>query len=154
MALNSSQDAIIDNRRRQVASLRLRGLTQREIMAALEKNGVINPHSGNSWQLGTINGDIKALEAEWHKEAIADIQEHKARVLAELSEVKRAAWGSKEYKTILDALKQERDLLGLDMPTKVDVTWRDKLPPNTDPNEVIRQFRAIMQQAANATKPD
>lgn len=37
---------------------------------------------------------------------------------------------------------------------KVDITWRDKLPPNTDPNEVIRQFREMMQQAANATKSD
>jgi len=35
---------------------------------------------------------------------------------------------------------------------KVDVTWRDKLPPNIDANEVIQQFRAIMQQAANVTK--
>lgn len=35
---------------------------------------------------------------------------------------------------------------------KVELSWRDKLPPNTDANEVIRQFRAIMQQAANVTK--
>lgn len=50
------------------------------------------------------------------------------------------------------ALKAIREMFGVDASTKVDITWRDKLPPNTDPNEVIRQFRAIMQQAANQDK--
>jgi len=34
----------------------------------------------------------------------------------------------------------------------VSLTWQDSLPPNTNPNDVINQFRAIMQQAANAHK--
>ena len=32
----------------------------------------------------------------------------------------------------------------------VSLTWQDSLPPNTNPNDVINQFRAIIQQAANA----
>lgn len=37
---------------------------------------------------------------------------------------------------------------------KVELSWRDKLPPDVNPDEVKRQFIAIMQQAANATKSD
>lgn len=29
-----------------------------------------------------------------------------------------------------------------------ELSWRDKLPPDVDANEVVRQFRAVMQQAA------
>jgi phage terminase small subunit len=35
---------------------------------------------------------------------------------------------------------------------KVEISWRDRLPPNTDADEVKRQFIAAMQQAADAPK--
>lgn len=37
---------------------------------------------------------------------------------------------------------------------KIEISWRDKLPPDVDADEVKRQFVAIMQQAAHATKSD
>jgi len=104
MALNTSKRAIIDNRRREVAELRLRGKTQREIAQEV------------GCSLGSVNGDLKALRKAWQAAALETITEHQSRVLAEISEVKREAWGaeSPELRTVLAALQQERALLGLD----------------------------------------
>lgn len=112
MPLNTSQDAIIDNRRRLVASLRLRGATQREIVNQLDLNGQRNPKTGKPWSLGIVNSDLQALEAQWKSEAAKDISDHKARQLAELGEVKRAGWGVKDLSSVLRAIKQEAEILG------------------------------------------
>jgi hypothetical protein len=124
MALNGSRQAIIDHRRRQVANLRLRGATQREIVEALEEQENINPSTGKAWSLGIINSDIKALDKEWKEAALRDVSEHKAQVLAELREVRRVAWGKdkEDLSIILRSLKQESELLGLDEPHGVDLT--------------------------------
>lgn len=118
MPWNNSKQAIIDNRRRQVAILRLRGLTQREIVATLEKQGAINPDTAEPWALGTINSDLKALDNEWREAAAAAIDEHKARQLAELNEVRRAAWGAKDLATVLKVIKQEADIIGTNAPVR------------------------------------
>lgn len=111
MALNTSQAEIIDARRRKVAALRLRGITQREIVAALQAQG-------ETWSLGTINHDIDALKAEWRAERLQDTAEKQAEVLAEIREARRAAWGAKDLGAVYQGLKQERELLGLDAPIK------------------------------------
>ncbi len=46
MALNSSKKAVIKHRREAVAKLRLRGLTQREIVDKLTSEGLVNPETG------------------------------------------------------------------------------------------------------------
>lgn len=152
MPYNNSRQAIIDNRRRQVAILRLRGMTQREIIATLERQGVVNPATGQPWSLGIINIDLKALDAEWRAEAAKAIDEHKARQLAELNEVRRAAWAAKDLVTVLRVLKQEADILGTAAAIKVH--WQDTLPDGYDANEVLRQFTAMMMLAAKDDSAD
>jgi hypothetical protein len=114
--------AVIAERRRLVAAMRLRGADQRAIVGALAKGGHRNPETGKPWSLGTVNADCQALEAEWRAAALADTTEHQGRVWAELSEVKRAAWQEHDLQAVLRALKQECDLLGLNAPERVDLS--------------------------------
>ena len=121
MALNGSKQSIIDHRRQLVARLRLRGASSRDIVDALPKQ-TLNDSTGLPWSLGTIHYDIKAIEDEWQQSAQIDIAQHKANVLAELEEVKRRAWASTDMGTVLKAIAQHRALMGLDAPSKTDVT--------------------------------
>jgi len=128
MSLNNSQQAIIDNRRRQVAILRLRGLTQREIVSTLAGQGIINIKTKKPWSLGIINRDLSALEAEWRAEAGRAMDEHKAQQLAELNEVRRSAWSNKDLTTVLKVIKQESDILGTNAPLRQEVTGAEGQP--------------------------
>lgn len=119
---NYSRQAITIYRRRQVAALILRGLSQREVRAALTEKAIINPKSLKPWSIGVINKDVKRLRKEWAEAAAQDIAEYKAGVLAELQEVKRAAWTERQYRLVLKALEQECRLLGLDKPVGIDIT--------------------------------
>ena len=100
----------------------LRGLTQREIVKALDHSGVINPKTGNPYNLSQINRDLKAIRAEWRAERLESIDEHIAVMLAEIREVRRRAWANQDLDTVLKCTKQERDLLGLDQPQKQQLT--------------------------------
>jgi hypothetical protein len=120
MAVKRPLQAIQDDRRRDVARLRLQGLTHREIIAGLGHN----PKTAAPWSIGVINKDLQAIHSQWKAAAVADIAEHKARVLAELAEVKRAAWTDKDLANLLRALKQEADLLGLNEPVLQDTIVR------------------------------
>lgn len=120
MSVKRPLQAQQDERRENVARLRLQGKTHREIIAALGDN----PKTKRPWSLGVINKDLQAIHAAWKASAVADIAEHKARVLAELSEVKRAAWEAKDLANLLRALQQETRLLGLDEPIAQDTTIR------------------------------
>jgi hypothetical protein len=124
MTLNTSDEEVIAARRHRVARLRLRNATQREIAQTL------------SCSLGTVNGDLAALRQEWREAAAVDIADHQARVLAELQEVRRMAWAQpagKGLPLVLQSLKQECALLGLDMqpgtlmPGNLEITlrWHD-----------------------------
>lgn len=118
-------------RRELVARLRIRGLSQREIVDALAKGApdrpaLLNPQTGEAWTLGTINSDCKALDALWLERSYETIAEHKARVLASLREVERAAWTAKDINGVLRALKQECDLLGLDAPRQYEFLLRQE----------------------------
>lgn len=114
MALNASGQAAADHRRRMVASFRLRGLTQREIVEALVGEGCLNPKTGEAWSLGIVNRDLQALSDAWKREAAGQTAELKARNLAELRELRRMAWEDKKHYAILQGLKQEAELLGLE----------------------------------------
>jgi hypothetical protein len=111
-------------RQQKVAQLDLRGLTQREIVKALEKQRIINPNTGKSWSLATVNSDLKELEARYREEALKDRTSKKAHLNAELQELKRAAWSTKDLRLVADLLRQERQLFGLDAPANVNVNGR------------------------------
>lgn len=125
MALNNSKNAIIDRRRLDVAQLRLRGLTQREIEEQLKTARKVNPKTGKPWSLGTINGDLAALSEQWQKEATAEIAELKAQQLAEIRAARRQAWVDKDIAQIRQLIKLEMDLLGTEAPKRNELTGAD-----------------------------
>ena len=125
MPLNRSKTAVIEHRRRIVASLRLRGYTVREIQAALPKQDIINEKDGKDWAIGTIASDMKANEAAWKEAALIDVVQHKANVLAEVREARRAAWRADRIGLVLKALDDERKLFGLDAPTRSELSGPD-----------------------------
>ena len=104
--------AIIDDRRRKVAALRLRKLSLREIEKKLAEEGVVNPNTGKPWGLGTIARDMEALEHQWRREAAADVAQLKALELAEINEVKRSCWGLGRPDLVLDAIALEAKIGG------------------------------------------
>jgi len=113
-----SKQAVIDERRRHVASMRLRGMTQREIEENLPRLKIINAETGKPYSLGTINSDLQAIRQQWRDSATQDMAEHVARIIAELTEIKRAAWAEKSYGDILRAIEKECKILGIDSPDK------------------------------------
>ena len=111
-------------RRQQVARLRLRGLSIRDIVQALAMPplSLTDPKTGKAYSIATIHRDLKAIEAEWKASAQADIAAWKAKQLAEIAELKRAAWLEKDLTTVLSALKQEVEITGTKAKTETDIT--------------------------------
>ncbi len=91
-------------------------MSQRQIVTALDRQRVINPKTRKPWSLGTVNADVKALEAEWEEAALQDTFRRKSKVNAELQELKRAAWADRDHRLVGEVLKQERQLFNLDEP--------------------------------------
>lgn len=109
-------------RRSHVAALLIRGFTQRQIVDGLREMADFNPATEEGWTLYTVHKDIMHLRAEWQKEALADIIQHKANRLAELAELKRVAWKDKHFSLVLQIIRQENEMLGLNAPVKIDAS--------------------------------
>lgn len=92
-----------DIRRLRVASLHLRGLAPLEIHAAVKKSGL-------PAELDVVCADIAFVEAVWRTEVQVTPTQHRARLLAELREARRAAWAASDLKAVLQSLKQEAEL--------------------------------------------
>jgi len=123
MTLNTSKREEVARRRLWVGRLRARGLTMREIVEYLPQlREAIVRRDGSAYSLGTIHGDCKALDKEWHDFAIQAIDEHKKRLLSEINEVKRRAHEAKDLRAVLAAMQQEASLLGTDAPRKIAPT--------------------------------
>lgn len=116
MAPNTSRALIIEDRRREVAALRRRRLTMRQIVAALHTAGRVNPANGRPWSLYTVKTDLDALEQAARTEALKDTSEHKAEILADYQELLRLAWSERRYEDARRILKDTRELLGTDAP--------------------------------------
>ena len=127
MALNSSNKDVIAQRRMLVARARLRGITQREIVKALEAQGSVNPKTGIPWTWVTVHTDIKAIEKAWREEMLRDTSEHKARSLAELAEIKRRGWSQDDIDLVLKALTQERAVIGADAPQQININVQQEI---------------------------
>ena len=121
MALNTANEAIEARRKDLVMALVLRGRTQREIQQALGQQ-ILNPATNEPYSLGTINGDIKDLKRKWQKDASESIEKHKARQLAEISEVKRQAWNDKDTSTVLRSLDLEANIIGTKAASRQEVS--------------------------------
>jgi|SRR5581483_1753264 len=149
MGRNAAADAA-DHRRARVAHHRLRRLSVREIAAELEREGLRNPETGEPWTWVTVHRDCQALARRWQREALADTAPLKAELWAELRAVRRQAWTDGDLATVLRALKQEAELLGLDAPVKVDVVAyvRDLAArEGLDPDEAVATAERILRDA-------
>lgn len=142
--MSTAYDALIAERRRLVAQMRLRGLSVREIHAGFEKMArdpaanhiVTNPETRGIWSIGTIHADLKELEAEWREDAVRDIAAHKAQLHAELQHVKAQAWQDKDTTNVLRAIEQQRKLLGADAPQQTQlggIPGAEPIPLLVDP---------------------
>lgn len=150
MALSTSNQDAIQLRREAVASLRLRGLSQREITVALASQNppIVNPTTGEPYSSITIKNDLDALKAEWRANASVDTAEHMARQLAELWNIKRAAWGAKDPELALKALDREMKLTGTvtsGLTVNINIALIERLVTVAkelaiDPNEALNQF--------------
>ena len=119
MSRNGSQKDVELQRREAVSRLRLRGLSFREIVVALERQTEIrNRKTGLPYSICTIHKDMKWAEEQWHLHAVKDVAEHKKRILAELAELKRAGWTEKDYATVIKALAKECEVIGVNAPIK------------------------------------
>lgn len=118
MTLSTANKDAIELRRERVAQLRLRGLSSREIALALaqgDKNGkgrMLNPETGEPYTHTTIQNDLKALKDQWRESAGVATDEHQARQLAEIQEIKRMAWQQQNGNLALQALDREMKLTG------------------------------------------
>jgi len=100
-------------RRKIVSSAKARGMSDADILIMLEEEDILNPDTGEPYSLQTIASDSRALEEQWQDEMMEDITFHRARVLAELRELKAAAWEANKLSIVSRAIDQEVDLLGL-----------------------------------------
>ena len=133
---------VLETRRALVAPLLVRHMTERQITKALMQQGERNPENNEPWTRGTIHADIAHLLASWRTIAVEGISEAKGRVLAQIREVEREAWLARNYNLLLRALKDERELLGLDAPLKADIehTVRGVAEElGIDPDDAVRE---------------
>ena len=114
---NSSHQTVIAKRRENVGRLRLRGLSQREIVEALFKL----PADPVKVSLGTVNRDLQVIEGQWRDNAIRDIGEYQSQQLAEIAEAKRRCWQEGDLPTLARFLKLEADIRGTNAPAQVEV---------------------------------
>jgi hypothetical protein len=142
--INISSPEVIERRRSLVASMVARGGTCREIAFRLEKAGEINPETGEAWNYATISRDIVALREDWKAEAAKTIEEHKGRVLAEIIAVKADAWKKGELRTVLEAIKGERQILGLDAPTRVETKTELKTAADYTDDELAAMIMEVL----------
>lgn len=117
-------------RRERVAALTLRGFTAREIVAALGRgeNALLNPRTGRPYALGSIARDLAVLKRRWLEASNDNYAAAKARHLAEIGALKRAAWAAGDLAALARALDREARVWGFDAPGKHELTGAEGGP--------------------------
>lgn len=112
----------IAQRRRKVAELYLRRMTQMEIGQLLDVDQK------------TVSRDLVALKAQWRKDASAEVDARIAREAAELDEMERdaaikfnASGDVAFLNTRLKIKERKAKLFGYDQPTKLSITEIDAI---------------------------
>lgn len=127
--LSIQERDLLLKRRDVVTSLWARGLSQREIQASMANPNnpsfMVNPETGAPYELATINRDIRFVRARREASIDASVEEHKARQLIEIDELRRAAWAKKDLKSVATAIDLEMKLTGT-ISTKLDVNLKRK----------------------------
>lgn len=141
---NRSDEHLMAMRRKAVSTARLRGMTCEQIAGLLAEQGITNPRTEEPWSISTINKDLKAIEEEWKEETFKGISDHRARVLAEIQEVKRSAWMAGKHSIVLRAIDQEVGLLGLNELERMGVEIALANLLKGFPKEIADQLKAIL----------
>ncbi len=128
--MSNSQPNLIEARRERVAALTLRGFTAREIVAALGhgENALLNPKTGRPYSIGSIARDLMALKRRWLEASQENYAAAKARHLAEIGALKRAAWAAGDLAALARALDREARVWGFDAPGKHELTGAEGEP--------------------------
>jgi len=113
VAIRRSEEHTRVLRQKIVSSCKLRGMNNQDITVFLSEQGVINPRTNAPYCGLTVAKDLKEIESRWKDEMLVNISDHRARVMAEIGEVKAAAWKTGKLSLVLRAIDQEVGLLGL-----------------------------------------
>ena len=103
-------------RKRLVSSLLLwePSLTTREIAAKLEAETDLEKHSvnpnGSAWSHATIASDIMEVRAAWKQEAVRDLGEVRAELIAKYREMLSETWKQRDWNAVAAALKGLREV--------------------------------------------
>jgi hypothetical protein len=85
---------MIDDRRARVARCKVQGLSIRQSIAALAKDGCVNPDTKKPWAVSAIQADLVHLTGIWQASAIEDITLARGLELAKLDQLEREAWAA------------------------------------------------------------
>ena len=113
---------LIIARREQVARLRLKGLSQREIVRELAEMGVLNPETGKHYKVMSINRDCQELDREWRERQAADTDQLRGTQLAEIREARRVAWKNNDLNAVYRGMELEIKLLGTAAPDRSEIS--------------------------------
>ena len=141
--------ALEDARRSRVAALHVRGLSEREIVAALGAgdNPITNPQTGEPYSLTTIHNDLDFLRMSWRAAAAAEYGDLKGQQLAELRALRRAAWAVGDREGVRKCLVDEVKLTGTAAPFKVaptDPTGNEEYSGGWSDDELEFRLRALL----------
>lgn len=144
MALRRLDEHVILLRQSIVSSARARGMTIAAITSLLSEKGVLNPRTEVPYSSQTIGKDIREIEERWREKMLVDVFDHRARVLAELREVKTAGWSTGKHSIILRAIEQEVNLLGLNELERMGIEIALANLLKGFPREVADQLKALL----------
>jgi hypothetical protein len=124
---------VTEKRREIVATLMARGMRQAEVVIQLgtkeilrggefvnNSSYIVNPNTLQPFDKATINRDFKYLLKGWRENAALEAEEHFSRQLAELTELRRAAWARRDLGEVRQCLALEIKLLGTARPEKLE----------------------------------
>jgi hypothetical protein len=136
-------DPLIERRQEAVGRYLVMGYTQLEIAEALEKEKITNPETGQPYDRTTIGKDIAAVNRKWKTSTKASIEQHRARQLAELSELKRVGWKKDNPALVLNALTHESRLTDTSAPIRINIDlvsslWDALEKRGRDPEQVLK----------------
>jgi len=117
-----------------IEKLALRGFTELEIAAALSKQ---RDYSLSRQQIGY---DLIKLTRQWQWEALVDLDDAKARALAELRHLQKTFWNAwflsageggvgnpRFLRGVLSCLDKKCEILGLNAAKQLDLDWKSEL---------------------------
>jgi hypothetical protein len=83
--------AVVDDRRTQMAALKIRGLSLRQAQVEMAKAGHFNPRTGQPWSITVLSSDLALLTSQWRAAASRDVAEWIRLELEGLDDVERKA---------------------------------------------------------------